>query len=56
MAKRKVLKVTPVLEAINILILLIIAGFYTFRLVKYYLRENGHKNEGTVLLVDAIKK
>ena len=34
MAKRKVLKITPVLIALNILVLLVIAGFYTFRLVK----------------------
>jgi hypothetical protein len=57
MAKRRVLKITPVLVTLNILVLLLIAGFYTTRLIKYYLKENGHKNsEEAVLLVDAIKK
>ena len=57
MAKKRVLKITPVLVTLNILVLLLIAGFYTTRLIKYYLKENGHKNsEEAVLLVDAIKK
>ena len=57
MATKKVLKITPVLVTLNILVLLLIAGFYTTRLIKYYLKENGHKNtEEAVLLVDAIKK
>ena len=53
---RKVLKITPVLVTLNVLVLLIIMGFYTFRLIKYYKLENGNKGEGSVLLVDAIKK
>ena len=57
MAKRKVLKLTPVLVTLNILVLLIIVAFYTTRLIKYYLLENGPVDEDTViLLVDEIKK
>ena len=56
MATRKVLKVTPVLVTLNILVLLIIVGFYTTRLIKYYLKENGRKGEETVLLVEELKK
>ena len=57
MAKRKVLKITPVLIALNVLVLLVIVAFYTVRLVKYYKKENGHKNtDETVLLVDTLKK
>ncbi len=56
MVKRR-LKIRPVLVTLNILVLLIIVGFYSFRLVKYYLKENGNKDnkEGT-LLVDALIK
>ena len=56
MAKKKTLKITPVLVTLNIIVLLLIVGFYTFRLVKYYLKENGHKVSDTVLLVDEVKK
>lgn len=56
MVKRR-LKIRPVLVTLNILVLLIIVGFYSFRLVKYYLKENGKKNDGeTTLLVDVIIK
>lgn len=56
MVKRR-LKIRPVLVTLNVLVLLIIVGFYSFRLVKSYLRENGKKkgNE-SVLLVDALIK
>ena len=53
---RRVLKITPILVTLNILVLLIIMGFYTFRLIKYYNLEHGNKNGGPVLLVDAVKK
>ena len=54
---KKVLKITPVLVALNLLVLILIASFYTFRLVKYYLRENGHKDDDeATLLVDTLKK
>lgn len=56
MAKRKVLKITPVLVTLNILVLLIIVAFYTTRLIKYYLKENGHRGEDVVLLVEELKK
>ena len=56
MARKKMIKVTPLLVTLNIIVLLLIAFFYTFRLVKYYLKENGHKKDETVLLVDEIKK
>ena len=56
MAKRRVLKITPVLITLNILVLFVIAGFYLFRLVKYYRLENKPSENGTVLLVDEIKK
>ena len=41
MSKRKVLKITPILIVLNVLILLFIVGFYTTRLIKYYIAENG---------------
>ena len=56
MAKRQVLKITPVLITLNVLVLLFIMGFYLFRLVKYYRLENKPNENGTVLLVDEIKK
>lgn len=56
MTKRR-LKIRPVLIALNISLLIIIALFYTFRLVKYYLKENGHKDaDTTTLLVDELIK
>ena len=56
MATKKVLKITPILIALNILVLLVIIGFYTFRLIKYYLIENGNKYDENTFLVDVIKK
>ena len=55
MARRKVLKLTPVLVTLNVLVLLIIASFYITRLVKYYLLENGTKkpNEATIFSPNA---
>lgn len=56
MTKRR-LKIRPVLIALNVSLLIIIALFYTFRLVKYYLKENGHKDaDTTTLLVDELIK
>ena len=56
MAKRR-LKIRPVLITLNVSLLIIIALFYTFRLVKYYLKENGHKDaDTTTLLVDELIK
>lgn len=57
MAKRKVLKITPVLITLNVLVLIIIIAFYTTRLIKYYLEENGpFDEEKEILLVDEIKR
>ena len=57
MNKKKVLKITPVLIALNILVLFVIAGFYTYRMIKYYKLENGSHEENTpILLVDEVKK
>ena len=57
MAKKRRLKVTPVLVTLNIIVLLIIVGFYLTRLVKYYIKEEGSPTEeGPTLLVDAIIK
>lgn len=56
MTKRR-LKIRPVLITLNVSLLIIIALFYTFRLVKYYLKENGHKDaDTTILLVDELIK
>lgn len=56
MVKRR-LKIRPVLVTLNVLVLLIIVGFYSFRLVKYYLKENGKSGNNTsTLLVDALIK
>ena len=49
MTKRR-LKIRPVLITLNVALLIIIALFYTFRLVKYYLKENGHKDADTTTL------
>ena len=58
MAKREKLNVGRVILFINILIIVIIIGFYTGRLLKYYKLE--HKQSGeeetTSLLVDAVMK
>lgn len=56
MNKKKVLKITPVLITLNLLVLFTIAGFYTYRLIKYYKLENNGSDDGVVLLVDEIKK
>ena len=53
---KKRLKIRPLLVTLNILVLLIIVGFYTFRLVKYYKKENGKKENSDILLVDEIVK
>lgn len=55
--KKRVLKITPVLILLNILVLIVIISFYSYRLVKYYLIENGHKDEDdNTFLVDVLKK
>lgn len=56
MATRKVLKITPVLVTINILVILIICAFYLFRLVKYYRLENVSKPGEDIILVDQLIK
>jgi len=56
MNKRRVLKITPILITLNILVLFVIISFYTFRLIKYYKLEHANKGEGATLLVDDIKK
>ncbi len=53
---KKRLKIRPILVTLNILVLLIIVGFYTFRLIKYYKKENGNKDNSDTLLVDEIVK
>ena len=53
---KKRLKIRPILVTLNILVLLIIVGFYMFRLVKYYKKENGKKGSSDILLVDEIVK
>jgi len=41
---------------LNILVLLLIVGFYSFRMYKYYLKENGNKDSVSSLLVDELIK
>lgn len=55
---KKRIKIRPILVTLNILVLFVIIGFYTFRLVKYYLEENGNSkaSDGSVLFVDALTK
>lgn len=55
---RRRLKITPVLIALNILVLVLIVLFYGCRMVKYYLQENGGRKDSddAVLLVDTILK
>ena len=55
MKKKKVLKITPILVTLNVLVLLGIAGFYGFRLVKYYKLQHADDG-GVVLLADEIIK
>ena len=52
--KKKVLKVTPVLVLLNVLIILIICTFYLFRLIKYYRLEHNVKPGEPVKLVDQL--
>lgn len=54
--KKKVLKVTPVLVLLNILIIIIICTFYLFRLIKYYRLEHNTKPGEPVKLVDYLIK
>ena len=56
MKKKKVLKITPVLVLLNILIIIIICTFYLFRLIKYYRLEHNTKPGESVKLVDALIK
>lgn len=55
---RRRLKITPVLVTLNVLVLLLIVAFYSTRMIKYYLKENGksNNNDNTVLLVDNVLK
>ena len=55
---RRRLKITPVLVTLNVLVLLLIVAFYSTRMIKYYLKENGksNNNDNTVLLVDTVLK
>lgn len=56
MAKRNMLKITPVLVTLNVLVLLLIIGFYSFRLIKYYKLENKTTTNEKTALVDAVIK
>lgn len=56
MVKKRVLKITPVLITLNILIIIIICSFYLFRLVKYYRLENVSKPGEKIVLVDQLIK
>ena len=53
---KKRLKIRPVLVTLNLLVLLIIVGFYSFRLIKYYKIENGKKDSSQILFVDSLIK
>ena len=55
MKKKKVLKITPILVTLNVLVLFGIAGFYGYRLIKYYNLEHAD-DDGIVLLVDELIK
>lgn len=55
--KRSRIKITPVLITLNIFVIFIIIAFYSIRLVKYYLIENGSSSDdGSVMLVDELIK
>ena len=41
--KNKTLKITPILITINIVLLLVMASYYIYRAVYYYLEENGER-------------
>ena len=57
MARKRRLKITPVLVTLNVIVLLLIVGFYIARLVKYYIKEEGSPtDEGPALLVDTVIK
>lgn len=56
MKKKKVLKITPVLVLLNILIIIIICTFYLLRFIKYYRLEHNTKPGETVKLVDTLIK
>ena len=57
MAKRGKLRVGRVLLCINVLVLAVIIGIYTGRLIKYYKLEHANTGENeTSLLVDALRK
>lgn len=57
MARRRTLKITPILVTLNIFLLLFIIGFYTFRLIKYYKLENGKtQTNNQNLLVEKVLK
>ena len=60
MARRRRLKIRPILITLNLLVLFIIAIFYVFRFVKFYKAENGKKvsegGEVVNLLSDAVLK
>lgn len=56
MQTKRVLKITPILITLNLLVLFAIVGFYTYRLIKYYKIENGESEDSIVLFADEIKK
>ena len=58
MARRKQLKIRPILVTLNILVLLLMVLYFGGRLIKYYNIENGTSNKsgGSVLFVDAVLK
>ena len=58
MNKKKKLKIRPLLITLNILVLFCIVGYYLFRMVYYYLDENGDKidNSLSTLSDTVIKK
>jgi len=57
MTKREKLNVGRVILFINILVIMIIIGYYTGRLIKYYKLEHSNAGENeTSLLVDALRK
>lgn len=56
MARKRVLKITSLLVTLNILVLLLILGYYSFRLVKYYKLEHGKSSDNSkTLLVDKLR-
>lgn len=57
MSRRKRLKITPVLIALNILVIAVIVIFYGTRFIFYYNKFNGKKtSDGTVTLANEIIK